>query len=244
MKNTTVTCTCVTRPSEGVVVHPLEKVRKILRAEIHVSKGCIGRGVFGKCYIGRLSHIQVCIKAFRKGFEQAFPSEAHILSQCSHENLPWIYGIIEEEGIPRSIVMSFHGKDGNATSLHHALSAQQAIALSPDQGKSIIIGVLSALKYLHGKDILHNDIKSDNIVIEYTSSTTKGVLVDLGKACYCSDGKKYSLTKEEKKNSIHRLLLTYEMVTVLRVLRVTSIQLEELWGKLIVYFEKSWCKFI
>ena len=60
------------------------------------------------------------------------------------------------------------------------------------------LGLISALKYLHSKCILHNDIKSDNVVVEYTSSRAKGVLVDLGKACYVSDAKQYTLSKEER----------------------------------------------
>ena len=58
---------------------------------------------------------------------------------------------------------------------------------------------MSAVKYLHDNNILHNDIKSDNVIVEYIASGAKGVLVDLGKACYVSDSRKYNLTKEEKK---------------------------------------------
>jgi serine/threonine protein kinase len=43
--------------------------------------------------------------------------------------------------------------------------------------------------------ILHNDIISDNVVVE----TANNSVVDLGKACYQSDGRRYDLSKEEKK---------------------------------------------
>ena len=112
-KPTTMTITATYRPSEEITSYPsysIVGIRKIARTDIHVSKKCIGRGVFGKCYMGRLAHIDVCIKAFRKGFERAFPAEAHILFQCNHENLPWIFGIIEEEKIPRAIVRAFMEK--------------------------------------------------------------------------------------------------------------------------------------
>ena len=35
-------------------------------------------------------------------------------------------------------------------------------------------------------------------MVEYTTSRAKGVLVDLGKACYVSDAKQYTLSKEER----------------------------------------------
>lgn len=150
---------------------------------------CIGKGVFGKCYMGRLAHLEVCVKVFRKGYENAFPAEAHILLQCNHNNLPWIYGAVMEENSPRAIIMSFHGSDSISTSLYHALSTSGS-ALSPEQGKTVIVGLITAVKYLHDNNILHNDIKPDNVVVEYTtnaSSDAKGVLVDLGKACYLED---------------------------------------------------------
>ncbi len=91
-----------------------------------------------------------------------------------------------EENSPRAIIMSFHGSDSISTSLYHALSTSGS-ALSPEQGKTVIVGLITAVKYLHDNNILHN---ADNVVVEYTtnaSSDAKGVLVDLGKACYLED---------------------------------------------------------
>ena len=197
-RRTTVPNTCATKASENIKSRPsysLDGIRQIEQTSLDISKQCIGRGVFAKCFIGKLAHIEVCVKVFRRGYEYTFPAEAHILLQCNHNNLPWIYGAVVEKN-KRAIIMSFHGSDGVSTSLHHALSTS---ALSPEQGKAVIVGLISAVKYLHEKDILHNDIKSDNVIVEYTSSNAKGVLVDLGKACYISDCRKYDLTKEEKK---------------------------------------------
>lgn len=201
---TTATNSCAIKASETINLHPsysLEGLRTIKWSTLHVSKRCIGRGVFGKCYIGRLAHIEVCVKVFRKGYEHCFPAESHMLLQCNHINLPWIYGGVTEVNSPKAIVMSFHGSNANSSSLYLALSTS---ALSSDQAKTVIIGLMSATKYLHESKILHNDIKSDNILVEYASSSAKGVLVDLGKACYLCDGKRYDLSKEEKEKYSQR----------------------------------------
>jgi serine/threonine protein kinase len=188
-----------TKASEHIKIRPsysLDGIRRIEQTSLDISKQCIGRGVFGKCYVGKLAHIEVCVKVFRKGYEYAFPAEAHILLRCSHVNLPWMYGVIIERSSPRAIIMSFHGNDGVSASLHHTLSK---LSLLPEQGKAVIIGLMSAVKYLHDNNILHNDIKSDNVIVEYTASSAKGVLVDLGKACYVADSRRYDLSKEERK---------------------------------------------
>ena len=64
------------------------------RRDLHVSKKSIGHDVFGNCFIGKLAHINVCVKVLKKHRERVFPTEAHILYQCCHENLPWLYGIV------------------------------------------------------------------------------------------------------------------------------------------------------
>ena len=55
------------------------------------------------------------------------------------------------------------------------------------------------LSYLHSKKIIHNDIKSDNIVI---ICSFRGfflpILIDFGKACLVNDVKKKLLSEEEK----------------------------------------------
>ena len=46
---------------------------------------------------------------------------------------------------------------------------------------------------------LHNDLKVDNVVIGDTlSGKLKPYIIDFGKACPVSKGKKYSLSEDEK----------------------------------------------
>ena len=145
----------------------------------------------------------MCIKAFRKRFNSALGIEAHLLSKCCHENLPWLYGVVTDNSL-KLIVMSFHGNDGRSMSLHHLLhlqsQSQSSPTLSSEQAKTVVLGLISGLKYLHNKSILHNDVKSDNIVVQYIlpGASVKAILIDLGKGCYLSAAKKYHLSQKEQ----------------------------------------------
>ena len=44
----------------------------------------------------------------------------------------------------------------------------------------------------------HNDIKSDNIMIDNRSSIPQSILIDFGKGCFISDGKVYKLSLQEQ----------------------------------------------
>ena len=54
------------------------------------------------------------------------------------------------------------------------------------------------MNYIHAKGILHNDIKSDNIVLDNQCAHIQSVLVDFGKACYTQDAKQYHLTATQQ----------------------------------------------
>jgi serine/threonine protein kinase len=43
---------------------------------------------------------------------------------------------------------------------------------------------LSALEYVHGKGIVHTDVKSDNILLSYRDGNAKATLIDFGSAVY------------------------------------------------------------
>lgn len=160
----------------------------------------LGSGVFGKCFLGQLGPLKVCIKVHRREekYEAYFPREASVLSQLCHSNLPYLYGV--SEGTYKIILMSFHGHEDKSLSLYKALANKdESIMLTQDQWKAILFGLIAAINYLHSKQLLHNDIKSDNVVIERSILSVKSVLIDFGKACEESEGKRYTLSAKDKK---------------------------------------------
>lgn len=75
---------------------------------------------------------------------------------------------------------------------------QSRRAVSVNNWKQILLGSISALVYLHHKSIVHNDIKTDNIVIETLNATdVRAILIDFNKACYAEEVRFYKLSSQE-----------------------------------------------
>ena len=87
---------------------------------------------------------------------------------------------------PFLIVMQFHG----LLKENHYIPCTLTRLLHPEGSKEIITSddlthmlyvVCDALEYLHGRRILHNDLKADNIVIEgQHDGQLSPVIVDFG----------------------------------------------------------------
>ena len=117
-----------------------------------------------------------------------------------HDNLPLLLGVSNICKHPKMTVMSYHPFNGQIESLTvHAFLKNTH--LTKPNWRQILLGCISALAYLAKKEVLHNDIKTDNILVEYLSPDYKqcrSVLIDFGKACCVSEAKLYHLSAEQK----------------------------------------------
>lgn len=182
-------------------------VRLIVWTEVKKSKSrnFIGKGAFAKCFVAQMASLKVCLKILYAGtkYKSLLVRESRILSELCHFNLPWIHGFCDDSG-HTAIIMTFHAYCGRDTSLHIYAALHDAKArrdLNRNNWEQILIGCVSALCYLQTKNILHNDIKSDNILIEKmapTFSVIRAVLVDFNKACYLNEAQLYKLSTAEK----------------------------------------------
>lgn len=176
-----------------------KSVKRIACKDLKVSKeDFLGKGVYGKCFSGKIAHLSVCVKAFREQsvYKSTFALEATLLSQCCHANLPWLYGAVFH---PKAIVISLHVIEGNSITIHSmccsSCSNSQPV-FTTENWKKILYGVVSAISYLHKKFILHNDIKSNNVVIDKKGTEVNSILIDLGKGCFVKDAKSYHLPSD------------------------------------------------
>jgi len=95
-------------------------------------------------------------------------------------------------------ILNLHGHFSTATKLYMVLglaaggdlskllSQQQHnnFRLSPSVARFVIAQVILAIEYMHGRGILHRDIKTENILIDANGYC---LLADMGLACYCDE---------------------------------------------------------
>jgi len=127
-----------------------------------------------------------------------------MLSKLCHENLLWLFAICHNER-HSILVMSHHAfrSEKQSITVYAALDKQGGFTshLTVKCWKDILLGMISALVYLFNNKILHNDIKTDNVVIECLAPdfiSCRSVIVDFGKACFLSAALLYKLTPEEQ----------------------------------------------
>lgn len=132
----------------------------------------LGSGTFGTVYHGKWKGTDVAIKRIKKGCftgrssEQErltleFWREAEILSKLHHPNVVAFYGVVQDgPGGTLATVTEFMVNG----SLRHVLLRKDKYL---DRRKRLIIAMDAAfgMEYLHSKNIVHFDLKCDNLLV-------------------------------------------------------------------------------
>jgi len=101
---------------------------------------------------------------------QNFQTEAHYLSQCAHNNIVKVYEWFAENNTAYLVMEFITGK-----TLYQILKEQGK--LPENRIKKYFIQIAQALKIVHQHQLLHRDIKPDNILIDHQD---RAVLIDFG----------------------------------------------------------------
>jgi len=146
----------------------------------------LGRGAFGRVVLGQ--HKQSgALRALK-----IFPKEAKMLPKVMHEkelmrrsihsHILTVHEVIEDEdGVTLALEYIQHGD------LLHWMKHKGSV--SELEVCIIVHQVLGALEYLHARDIVHRDVKPNNILVRETSPI-QIALCDFGlsKLCVCEQG--------------------------------------------------------
>jgi calcium-dependent protein kinase len=185
----------------------------------------IGSGSYGKVYKvrGEDGKLYAIKKIVKDRSEQVVWKENKKISECelltelkskylspviaysTHKNFYYCVTPLYEKGDMRQYFMSKGGR------------------LSDRQAFSVFKQLLSALSYLHRKNITHNDIKLENIFVK-SKIIPEIVLGDFGNASYNEESKKKILTT-----------LEYSMPEQCRFKKISLVE-HDIWSSLIVYY--------
>ncbi|XP_051120549.1 uncharacterized protein LOC127244179 [Andrographis paniculata] len=132
----------------------------------------LGSGTYGTVYYGKWRGTDVAIKRINKACFSGKPSEqerltkdfwreACILSNLHHPNVVAFYGVVPDGGGGTLATVTEFMANG---SLRTALIRKDK---SLDYGKKLIIAMDAAfgMEYLHSKNIVHFDLKCDNLLV-------------------------------------------------------------------------------
>jgi eukaryotic-like serine/threonine-protein kinase len=136
----------------------------------------LGQGGFGITYLAkdRINN-QFVIKTLKEtsdddfdNNQQNFVNEALKLAKCSHPHIVKVYECIKEGDLWGIVMEYIEGEE----------LAYKNLPLSESEALLYINQIGEALEVVHGKGLLHRDVKPNNIIIR--SGKAQAVLIDFG----------------------------------------------------------------
>ncbi|CAD8211501.1 unnamed protein product [Paramecium octaurelia] len=146
----------------------------------------IGKGNFASVYLAERVEDgqQMAIKAFSKGVayaeengKEGLMNEIKLMRQLDHPNIIKLHEVHETTN---SLYVCLELLEGGQ--LYEQL--KKKVIFSNKEILTIIKGLLEGLKHIHSKDIMHRDIKLENILFKKPNQIESVCLADFGLATY------------------------------------------------------------
>ncbi|KAK7886985.1 hypothetical protein WMY93_026606 [Mugilogobius chulae] len=148
--------------------------------------GTLAKGCFGKIYKEKYNDKWAAIKRVPLGLisRKDLERECEVYKKAEHPNIVKLLGPVTLTAGKYVIPLEFIFGEELETTIFKA--SKSKILLSPAVKNTIIVGMCEGLRYLHSKDIVHQDLKPDNIMVEH--ETNRAIIIDLGLAKFFKRG--------------------------------------------------------
>ena len=142
----------------------------MLDVDVAIKEFFIGQYCNRDAATGRVSVGVESMKGTIRGYYDKFVKEAGKIRMLKHSNIVSVYEVFSENGTAY-YAMDYHS-GGSLSSL-----LKRNGALGEERALRYIRQVASALRYLHSRNMVHLDVKPDNILLD---SDDNAVLIDFG----------------------------------------------------------------
>jgi len=148
-----------------------------------VWKRKLGNGSYGSVYevqwggvLIAAKKMSITVEGERQAIEKMLLREFRALQQAQHPHVVRMYGVVVEELV---LLMEL----SQLGSLRCLLTTSPALVLNSQPAQfSLFIGIARGMAFLHDQNILHHDLKSDNVLVWEDGSKFIAKIADFGLA--------------------------------------------------------------
>ena len=168
-----------------------------------ISDEPVGSGTFGNVFIAEYRGLKVAVKEMKgkgglqKETEHCRQEVLHkakvLITLGDHPKLPFLFGMSTKHQ-PFSIVLQFHGTGNKRLTLHEVLRNKM---MNMERTATVFKELAGTLHYIHSKGLLHNDLKTHNVVMHCgEKGNFSPIVIDFGKSKYQANIQGYKRTTD------------------------------------------------